>query len=189
MTDDLKRVVAWKNHLINGTDYCALCHTSEGWLLKGTVVGVLDSRRPMLANYAVHCDDNWLTRRVEVECTIGNNTKTLSLRVDSHGLWRRSGQELSEARGCLDVDLAVTPATNTLPIRRSDLEVGKSESVTAAWVKFPDLEIQLLSQRYTRLAKNMYRYESDTGFSAELVVDNLGLVTLYPGGWERIAAM
>jgi hypothetical protein len=36
---------------------------------------------------------------------------------------------------------------------------------------------QPLSQRYTRLTNNSYRYESNTGFTAEIVVDDLGLVT------------
>jgi uncharacterized protein len=174
---------------MNGTDYCALWHTAEGWLLKGTVVGVLGDLRPMLANYEVHCDENWLTRRVQVERTIGNDTKTLTLNVESGRLWHSSGRELPEVRGCLDVDLAVTPATNTLPIRRLDLGIGKGESVVAAWVKFPDLEIQPLSQLYRRIAKDTYRYESDTGFSAEIRFDDLGLVVTYPGGWERIAAL
>ena len=91
--------------------------------------------------------------------------------------------------GCHDVDLALTPATNTLPIRRLNLQVGSSESVVAAWVKFPDLTVQPLSQRYTRMTKDTYRYESNTGFSAEIVVDDLGLVASYPGGWERIASL
>ncbi len=143
----------------------------------------------MLANYEVYCDDNWLTHRVQVERTLGKASKTLTLNVESHGLWRSSGQESPELHGCPDVDLAVTPATNTLPIRRLVLGIGKSEAVIAAWVKFPELTIQPLSQRYTRLAKNRYGYESDTGFSAEIGVDDLGLVTAYPGGWERIAAL
>lgn len=174
MADDLKCVVVWKNLLINGTDYCALWHTAEGWLLKGTVVGGLQDRRPMLANYEIHCDDNWLTHRVQVERTIGKDTKMLRLEVESRGVWRTSGRELPELRGCDDVDLAVTPATNTLPIRRLDLHIGKSEPVVAAWVKFPKLTFQPLSQRYTRLTKDTYRYQSDTGFSAEIVVDDLG---------------
>ena len=86
------------------------------------------------------------------------------------------------------MDLSVTPATNTLPIRRLDLGIGKNESVTAAWIKFPEIELQPLSQRYTRTAENIYHYESNTGFSAEIMVDDLGLVTAYPRGWERIAA-
>jgi uncharacterized protein len=189
MADDLKRVVAWKNLPINGRDYCALWHTAEGWLLKGTVVGVLKDRRPMLASYEIHCDENWLTHRVEIERTIGSDMKTLSLSVESRGVWRSSGRELREAEGCVDVDLALTPATNTLPIRRLNLQVGGSESVIAAWVKFPELTVQPLSQRYTRLGKDTYHYERNTGFSAEIAVDDLGLVTTHPGGWERIGTL
>jgi uncharacterized protein len=186
MADDFKRVVVWKNLLLNGTDYCALWHTPEGWLLKGTVVGVVKDKRPMLANYEIHCDENWLTHRVQIERTIGNDVKTLTLRVESRGVWRSLGQEVREIRGCDDVDLAVTPTTNTFPIRRLNLQVGSSESVIAAWVKFPELTVEPLSQRYTRLTRDTYRYESNTGFSAEIVVDDLGLVNSYPGGWKRI---
>jgi len=186
MRDELMRVVAWRNLLINGTEYCALRRTAEGWLLKGTVVGVLKDERPMLAKYAISCDDHWFTHRVELERIIGNDTEALSLSVESRGLWRSSGKELPELEGCNDVDLAVTPATNTLPVRRLALRIGKSESIVAAWVKFPELTVQPLSQRYTRLTQNTYRYESNTGFSADIVVDDLGLVTRYPGAWERI---
>jgi len=189
MADDLKRVVVWKSLLIDGTDYCALWHTAEGWLLKGTVVEVLKDQRPMLANYEIHCDENWLTHRVQVERTIGSDVTTLSLNVESRGVWRSSGQELPALRGCDDVDLMVTPATNTLPIRRLDLQVGNSESVIVAWVKFPELTVQPLSQRYTRLTRDSYRYGSNTGFSAEIAVDDLGLVTTYSGGWERIGSL
>jgi len=188
MVDDLKRVVVWKNLLLNGTDCCGLWHTREGWLLKGTVVGVLKEQRPMLASYEIYCDENWLTHRMQVERTVGNDVKTLTLSVESRGLWRSSGQELREIRGIDDVDLAVTPATNTLPIRRLKLQVGSSASIIAAWVKFPDLTVEPLSQRYTRLSKDTFRYESNTGFSAEIVVDDLGLVIAYPDGWERIAS-
>jgi len=83
----------------------------------------------------------------------------------------------------------VTPATNTLPIRRLNLEVGQSQQVTAAWLKFPELKLEILFQLYTRLSPQRYRYQSGTSFSAELLVDDLGLVTVYPGGWERTAGL
>jgi len=51
------------------------------------------------------------------------------------------------------------------------------------------IPVQPLSQRYTRLAEDTYRYLSNTGFSAEIVLDELGLVVTYPGGWERLATM
>lgn len=99
--------------------------------------------------------------------------------------WQVDEQEREDLTGCVDVDLSITPATNTLPIRRLRLAVGESAEVTAAWVRFPALSVEPLRQRYTRLAENRYRYESlESGFTAELTVDDQGLVTHYPGGWE-----
>ena len=186
VSDELKRAVVWKNLLLDGRDYCALWHVAEGWLLKGIVVGVLKDQRPMQASYDIYCDEHWLTHRVQVQRTIGSDVKSLSLSVESRGVWRSLGQELSDIQRCDDIDLALTPATNTIAIRRLNLRVGSTKSIIAAWVKFPELTVQPLSQRYTRLGKDTYRYESNTGFSADIAVDDLGLVTAYPGGWERI---
>lgn len=73
MQDDVKRVVVWKNLLVDQRDYCSLLHTAEGWLLRGTVVGVDEGRRPVLAGYEIHCDENWVTHRVSVMRAIGDD--------------------------------------------------------------------------------------------------------------------
>jgi hypothetical protein len=96
--------------------------------------------------------------------------------------------EIPAVAGCLDVDLAFTPATNILPLRRLGLAVGESREMTAAWVRFPELSVEPLAQRYTRLDERRVRYESRGGaFTAELEVDELGLVVRYPPLWERVA--
>lgn len=187
MAEDLKQAVVWKNLALDGRDYGSLWRVVDGWMLKGSVIGVLKDQRPVLASYEIYADENWLTHRVHVERTIGSDVKTLNLNVESRGTWRTEGQEIASLRGCDDIDLALTPATNTLAIRRLNLEIGGSASLIAAWVKFPDLTVEPLSQRYTRLAKDKYRYESNTGFSADITVDELGLVISYPEVWERIA--
>src|SRR5205085_597994 len=103
--------------------------------------------------------------------------------------WWAGGRELAELRGFLDVDLGITPATNTLPIRRLGLAVGERRDIVAAWVRFPELAITPLAQRYTRLAPARFRYESHNGrFVADLDVDDLGLVRLYGNGWQCEAA-
>ncbi|WP_148681759.1 putative glycolipid-binding domain-containing protein [Candidatus Nitrososphaera gargensis] len=61
------------------------------------------------------------------------------------------------AAGIHDVDLEVTPATNTLPIRRLCLEDGKSQQVDAVWVHFPSLTLEWLQQRYTGIDRRHYR--------------------------------
>ena len=66
--------------------------------------------------------------------------------------------------------------------------VGEAADLSAVWVRFPELSVQRLPQRYTRLAERRYRYESNGGaFMAELEVDDLGLVIAYEGIWQRIA--
>jgi hypothetical protein len=99
----------------------------------------------------------------------------------------KSGAGIARTASCEDADLALTPATNTLPIRPRNLPVGCTESVVAAWVKLPDLGVQALPQPFTLLTENTYRCEGNTGLSAEIVADGLGLVTTYPDGWQRIA--
>ena len=93
---------------------------------------------------------------------------------------------LKEFEGLVDVDLQVTPATNTLPIRRLQLGVGESAETDALWVRFPELALERLPQRYTRTGEFRYTYESRGGaFRAELEVDAQGLVVRYGDIWKR----
>jgi hypothetical protein len=86
--------------------------------------------------------------------------------------------------GCLDVDLGFTPSTNLLAVRRLALSVGEERSTRAAWLRFPELRFEPLTQLYRREAEHLYRYESDGGrFVASLEVDGFGLVARYGDYW------
>lgn len=168
-------------------------------VLSGVVVLELEGQ-PAAVCYQVVTTADWKTRQVAVELAWGDMEKRLELRVDDEQRWWQGEQELTRLRGFYDVDLSVTPATNTLPLRRLELSVGEAREVTAAWVKFPGLELEPLPQRYTRLDKDLYLYKSGdafANFSAELNVDDAGLVTEYfmTGssaeqrlGWTRVSA-
>ena len=90
----------------------------------------------------------------------------------------------SSVTDCIDLDLNFSPSTNLLPIRRLNLAVGEEAQVRAAWLRFPSFELEALSQTYRRTAESTYRYESSTGFVADLEVNSVGFVTNYPGIWE-----
>jgi uncharacterized protein len=63
--------------------------------------------------------------------------------------------------------------------------VGREAVVTAAWLPFPLLEFELLSQVYRREGQTTYRYESGRGaFVRTLEVNAAGFVTSYPGLWQ-----
>jgi hypothetical protein len=67
--------------------------------------------------------------------------------------------------------------------------VGQQATVKAAWLRFPNFELEPLEQIYTKLDEHTYRYESGgRTFVAELEVNDFGLVTNYPGIWEEEGA-
>ncbi|MDP9371215.1 MAG: putative glycolipid-binding domain-containing protein [Chloroflexota bacterium] len=184
--EQVERAVLWRSLNGPGCEYCVFGRAGDGWQIEGTVLLASDDR-PLEVRYRVECDDRWSTRAVDIEMRAGPERRALQLRADDRGRWWRDGEELPAVRGCPDIDLSVTPATNTLPIRRLGLTEGAGAAVTAAWVRFPALTIEPLPQRYTRLARDRYRYESATGYTTEIETDGLGLVTRYAGGWERVA--
>jgi hypothetical protein len=184
-----QRTILWRRLGEPGIEYFTLWRTDAGWGMAGTVLCALDSA-PVQVRYRLTCDDLWNTRKVDVHMRVGKSGRTLEMIVDDDHRWWMGSKELAAVRGCRDVDLEVTPATNMLPIRRLGLAVGESRDVTAAWIRFPDLVIVPLTQIYTRLDESHYRYESGGGaFTTDVEVDDLGLARRYAGGWEREAAL
>lgn len=101
---------------------------------------------------------------------------------------------LPDLAGCVDVDIAITPATNTLPIKRLRLQAQESKDILAAYVPLPnqvgaDFLPRPAEQRYTCLTPGrLYRYDGLVrGFTAELEIDEAGLVLDYPGMFRRLA--
>ena len=194
------RTVLWQRIVSPGSEWCALEREPDGWRLHGIVLAE-DASAPVVVHYAVALAADWSTRAVEIAMRSGvaAESRKLKLSVAPEQRWQTEREptpdpsapvdDLEALHGLIDVDLGFSPATNTLPIRRLDLAIGEAVAVTAAWVRFPELTIEPLPQRYIRLAERCYRYESAGGaFVAEIEVDNLGLVIMYEGGWQRIAA-
>jgi hypothetical protein len=191
-----RRTILWRGIWIPGHEWCQLSPAAGGWRLSGVVLTAVDAR-PVMVSYDVLVDEDWATRTVQIACSTGAERRTLELTVDGHRWSVRRGTSSENApassdvdafSGLVDVDLGFSPVTNTLPIRRLAPAVGESIDVTAAWVRFPELTLQPLPQRYTRLSDRHYRYASNGGaFMAHLEVDDAGLVVTYEGGWERVA--
>lgn len=177
--------VSWRRVDGRGRETFTLARGFRGWTLSGTVHGPKEEGLDLI-QYSVKCDEAWRTRKVLVVVTAAGPPRELRLDVDRWGTWSANGSRAPELEGCKDVDLSVTPSTNTLPIRRLGLPLGSAADLLAAWVRFPHLSVQPVRQRYTRLAETRFRYENlDTRFSVTFDVDTLGLVTQYPGAWTR----
>ena len=143
--------------------------------------------RPCVLEYVVVCDVGWRTVSARVTGWVGEQAIEKAITVDTRGRWWLDERECPAVAGCIDVDLNFSPSTNLLPIRRLRLEVGQSAPVRAAWLRFPSFALEPFDQTYQRLGPTTYRYESASGFSAELAVDALGFPARYGDIWHADA--
>ena len=164
----------------NGTDewrqeLCEVVLSDDGLAATGAQLGA--TPKPYRAAYELEVRGNWVTRRLRVEVA---GVGTLELRHDGKGTW--SGvPNAAELEGVLDCDLAFSPLTNMMPIRRERLhEQPGAFDFEMAWVSLPDLGVRRDRQRYEHLAPGRVRFSSGD-FTADLELDADGLVLSYPG--------
>lgn len=177
------RRVAWQRiEDLPGDEQCTLSIRDGRLSLIGTLLGAHEGT-PVRVEYRILTDGGGLTSAVHLRLQRGFELRTLTLNRDPKGRWSVDGTAAPKLRGCTDVDLGFSPATNTLPIRRLGLPIGASTTISAAYVRYPELSVEKAAQTYTRLDEFGYRYASGS-FEDELTVDADGLVIRY-GPWRR----
>jgi uncharacterized protein len=177
-------VARWTNWKGEGLEHLVLRQASDGIVAESVVVGKA-ARRSFALRYRIDCDSSWRVRKVAVHLLGGD---AIELNSDSRGTWfdksRRAQRKLA---GAIDVDISATPFTNTLPVRRLNLGDGESKEIAVVYLLVPQLKVSLDRQRYTRLDRRHYRYESvDSDFRRDIEIDGGGLVVSYPGLFRRV---
>jgi len=155
-----------------------------------SLLAVDEDGMPFRLHYQLQWDSGHVLRHAELTASKESQTRRLSMRIDGAGRWTDGdGKHLAHLDGCVDIDIWPTPLTNSFPLWRSQLRVGERQEFRMAWVSAPGLTVEARAQAYTRLADRLYLFESldETGFSAELPVDDDGFVVDYPGLFRRVA--
>jgi hypothetical protein len=175
-----RHVLRWRNTAGDGLEHAVVLVESRGVFVRGHVVGP-----DFGLCYSLRCAPDWRALFLEVSTADG---ESLTLSSDGQGTWfDGAGRPFEALDDCDDLDLAVTPLTNTLAIRRLTLAAGDGAEVDVAYVAAPELEVSRERQRYTRLDARRWRFESDGGaFVREIEVDAYGFVESYPGLFERV---
>lgn len=167
-----------------GHSVARLERTADGWLAHGaeTLIGDIT----MACRFRVGLDARWRTRDVPVTVVDDDGERTSTLEV-LDGTWTVDGSVRPDLLGCVDVDVAATPLTNTFPIRRLEaLAVGESSTSPVAWVDVPSLQVHRVDQTYRRLGPLGWEYSDPTHGAFELVVDDQGVVVDYAGLARRV---
>jgi hypothetical protein len=184
----LPRALAWQRLDLAGSEFCVL-DDRRGLHARGTAI----AGDAYLCRYELTTDETWATTRFEVSTEGAGWSRSVRLVRGGNG-WRVTASEQGTLRRsdlpgiedphrlaqAFDVDLAASPLTNTLPIRRLRLTEGRPATILAAWVLLPSLAVVPSEQTYTLLGPGRVRYESGS-FHADIDVDPDGYVTHYPG--------
>ena len=174
------RQYRWQALEAPGFELLELAETPKGISVRAMVIGAFGG-----ATYQMTLGSDWSFVSLDLTRLDGGR---LGLRADGRGSWRSEhGTALPRLEGCIDIDLSASPFTNSLPIRRADLVIGEARRFRMALVDFETLAVTPHEQIYTRIDTNHIAYQSATsGFSATLETDDDGIVTAYPGLFQRM---
>ncbi|HMD90209.1 MAG TPA: putative glycolipid-binding domain-containing protein [Anaerolineaceae bacterium] len=188
----LERHVFWCPWDEPGLEHLHLLQDERGFLADGMILRVIDGH-PLRAHYRIRCDPAWRIKKVELDLPESGRVP-IRVQADGNGGWLdESGEPIPLLDGCTDMDISITPFTNTLPIRRLELKPGETGEIRAAYFAIPEMEVRPVQQRYTCLEISaiggIYRYEEvgqTERLTADLQVDADKLVLDYTGLFRRV---
>lgn len=170
--------VGWRGIKTPSTEHCEVVTDAVGVRVSSVI-----NWAAQVWEYELRATDRWDFRSL----TMSNGNRVLTVLRSGRG-WVVDGQQRPDLKEAVEVDISISPLSNTLPIRRLNLAVGESADIITAYLALPDFTVTTDPQRYTRLSKREYLYESrDSEFWRTITVDDTGLVINYPGLFQRLA--
>jgi hypothetical protein len=181
--------ILWTGREYHSLENCLIKTTHAGSEITSTIIGTYD-RKIYQVEYRIQTDPSWQTLTVEISGRHSNQHQSLRFESDGNGNWLRNGTRADEFMGCLDVDIPLTPFTNSLPINRLRLEQGQEQLIDVIYIDLLENLITRVHQKYARLSSEEYHYENvPNDFEANIQVDEFGLVTDYPSLFVRTIAL
>jgi hypothetical protein len=180
-----QRDILWQRLDAPGWEHLQLLSDEQGTQADGLVISV-EGERVFRLRYQVRCDSRWQCLGAELELLDEPKTKLVLTKKVGRD-WLRNGTAIAGTAGCIDIDIAATPFTNTLPICRLEVRKGQAAEISALYIQVPDLSISVVKQKYRCLRESgAYTYQGLDGREYHVAVDAEGLVTDYEDVFKRI---
>lgn len=181
--------ILWEGREYHSLENCIIDTTESGSLIQSTIVGAYEGKI-FQVDYEIRTNAAWETLSVQLKSRHSNVITHMHCESDGKGGWKIDGKEAAQFDGCIDVDISLTPFTNTLPIRRLRWTDGVAQPIRVFYFNILEGQTRPMEQCYTRLSASEYLYENRTrDFKAKLTVDEQGLVIDYPELSVRKAAL
>jgi hypothetical protein len=171
------------NILWSGIEYYSLenciIDSTNGVLVNSTIIGFYNEKIYQV-RYIIKLNELWETYYCLVKSQFDNEIKSFEF-IKDQNRWSLNGEYFDSFDGCTDVDISLTPFTNSLPINRLKLNPGQEEEVDVIYIDLLEDNIKHVKQKYRRFSSELYKYENiPNDFKAEIKVDKSGFVIDYP---------
>ena len=181
--------ILWTGIEYHSIENCVVDRTPEGAVIRSTIIGVYEGK-VYEVQYRIHTNKDWETVLVELNAKHSNRQQQTLLEGDGKGNWMMNGTQAAAFNGCIDVDIPLTPFTNTLPINRLRLKEGDEQQISVIYLDILEWNTRAVNQKYTRLSDTSYHYQNvPNDFEATIETDAQGLVIDYPSLFTRSAAV
>lgn len=164
---------------------CLIDITASGVDINSVIVGTYEGGIYRV-DYHIKTNPGWETEYVQITSRYSNREQYYRLTSDGAGNWIVDGRRIDQFDGCIDVDIAVTPFTNTLPINRLRLQTRETKHIRVIYFDLLQQQVRPVDQVYKRISEEKYHYENvPNDFEADITVDENGLVVDYPSLFTR----
>jgi hypothetical protein len=178
------QLIVWKGNRLNITEFVKV-EMGKSIAVNGHITGEVEGTL-FYVYYKLTADLLWNIKTVAINCQSDSSFK-MSFKKKNNQWFNERSELLSKFNDCTDIDISITPFTNTLPINRLNLPAGSSKEDTVLYINLPTGECKPVRQRYTNLGNKIYKYENlVSGFISNIEVDENGYVINYSGIWSRL---
>jgi len=176
----MKKKIYWEHLERPGSEYLSIIDNSSNKIGEGLVLFTSNEELHKFA-YKIDMDLGWVTKSIEIR-DLENNDQ-LFLQSDGSGKWYSGDVELVDLDGAIDVDISITPFSNTLPINRFNWGEGEVRDFYMVYIDVPSLELKKIKQQYKFIGNSIegkkFQYKC-RDYETIITVDQSGIVEDYP---------
>ncbi|NIJ53844.1 putative glycolipid-binding domain-containing protein [Dyadobacter arcticus] len=181
--------ILWTGREYYSLENCSVKTTETGSEISAAIVGKY-SEELYRVQYQIITNSNWETIYLEIKYWINGQERDIKFESNGNGRWTWNGKEQVQFQDCIDIDIPLTPFTNTLPIKRLDLKIGEQHQIKVLYLDLLEGKFTAVYQKYSRLSDTQYHYENvPNDFEADITIDSQGFVVDYPSLFVRTAAI
>jgi len=181
--------ILWTGREYYSLENCLVNTLDTGSEINSTIIGRYDGKIYRV-EYQIKVNPNWETVLLDVKTQHSDLRDHLILESDGKGNWILNRKKADQFKDCIDIDIPLTPFTNTLPVNRLNMDTNDLRQIKVIYVDLLERQIKPLHQKYTRLSDTDYLYENvPNDFEAKIEVDELGFVVDYPALFIRTAIL